>query len=133
MARLRLKSPQVEQSQVHPGEGAMYDPSKILIWLEEKVQMRRSRMKTLADIASAAMRMNATGVLALGHAMGGAAKAKNRIKRVDRFLGNARVEVDAVSQALFHELRPATGPVVVLADWTDRNKFQQLVLALPCK
>ena len=37
----------------------MYDPSKILTWLEGKVQMRRSRMKTLADITSAAMRMNA--------------------------------------------------------------------------
>ena len=109
----------------------MYDPSKILTWLEERVQMRRSRMKTLADITSGAMRMNGTGVLALGRAMDGPAKAKNRIKRVDRFLGNPQVEVDAVSEALFHQLRPATGPVVVLADWTDRKKFQQLVLALP--
>lgn len=109
----------------------MYDPSNILSWLEENVQMRQSRRKTLASIASGAMRLQGTGVLALGRAMGGTAKAKNRIKRVDRFLGNAKVEVDAVSEAIFRQLRPAKGPVVVLADWTDRHDFQQLVLALP--
>ncbi len=29
----------------------MYDPSTILTWLEEKVQMRQSRRKTLAAVA----------------------------------------------------------------------------------
>lgn len=109
----------------------MYDPSKILTWLEEKVQMRQSRRKSLAAIVSGAMRLQGTGVLALGRAMEGPAKAKHRIKRVDRFLGNEQVEVPAISEALFQQLRPATGPVVVLADWTDRHDFQQLVLALP--
>lgn len=109
----------------------MYDPSKILAWLEENVQsMRQSRRKTLACIVSSAMRMQGTGVLALGRSMEGPVAAKHRIKRVDRFLGNAKVEVDAVSTVLFHQLRPAQG-VVVLADWTDRHAFQQLVLALP--
>lgn len=109
----------------------MYDPSNILSWLEENVQMRQSRRKTLAAVASGAMRLQGSGVLALGRAMDGPAKAKHRIKRVDRFLGNAQVEVEAVSEALFHQLRPQHGPVVVLADWTDRHDFQQLVLALP--
>jgi hypothetical protein len=109
----------------------MYDPSKILPWLEEKVQMRQSRRKSLAAIVSGAMRLQGTGVLALGRAMEGPAKAKHRIKRVDRFLGNEQVEVASISEALFHQLRPATGLVVVLADWTDRHDFQQLVLALP--
>ena len=109
----------------------MYDPSKIVTWLEEKVQMRQSRRKTLAAIVSGAMRLQGTGVLALGRAMEGPAQAKHRIKRVDRFLGNEQVEVTAVGEALFHQLRPTTEPVVVLADWTDRHDFQQLVLALP--
>lgn len=109
----------------------MYDPSKILTWLEEKVQMRQSRRKSLAALVSGAMRLQGTGVLALGRAMQGPAKAKHRIKRVDRFLGNAQVEIDAVSEALFHALRPIQGPVMVLADWTDRHDFQQLVLAFP--
>lgn len=109
----------------------MYDPSNILTWLEENVQMRQSRRKTLAHVVGGAMCLQGTGVLALGRAMSGPAKAKHRIKRVDRFLGNEQVELEAVSEGLFHQLRPRTGPVVVLADWTDRHDFQQLALALP--
>lgn len=110
----------------------MYDPNEILTWLDENVQMRRSRMKTLAAIVSGAMRMQGCGVLALGRAMAGETAAKHRIKRVDRFLGNAHVEIEAVNQAIFDHFRPRRGPVIVLADWTDRAPFQQLVLALPC-
>lgn len=110
----------------------MYDPAQILAWLESNVQMRRSRMKTLAAIVSGAMRMQGSGVLALGRAMRGEVAAKHCIKRVDRFLGNERVEVDAVHEAIFERFRPRRGPVIVLADWTDRNPYQQLVLALPC-
>lgn len=93
--------------------------------------MRQSRRKTLAAIVNGAMRLHGTGVLALGRAMDGPAQAKHRIKRVDRFLGNKRVEVDAVSEAMFREFYPREGHIVVLADWTDRHDFQQLVLALP--
>jgi len=109
----------------------MYDPRNILTWLEENVQMRQSRRKTAAHLVSGVMQLQGTGVLALGRAMEGPAKAKHRIKRVDRFLGNEQVETEALSAALFHQLRPRTGRLVVLADWTDRHDFQQLVLALP--
>jgi hypothetical protein len=93
--------------------------------------MRLSRMKTLSAIVGGAMRMQGSGVLALGRSMEGSAKAKHRIKRVDRFLGNEQVEIDAVSEAIFHQFRPHDEPVVVLADWTDRYHFQTLTLALP--
>jgi hypothetical protein len=113
-------------------EKTMYDPNDILTWLDEHVNdMRRSRKKTLACIVSGAMRMQGTGVLALGRAMDGPTAAKHRIKRVDRFLANDGVEVDAVSEAIFHQFRPRDGQVVVLADWTDRYDFQTLSLALP--
>lgn len=89
----------------------MYDPSNILTWMMENVEgMRRSRMKTLSDIVSGAMRMKGSGVLALGRAMRGPVKAKYRIKRVDRFLGNRQVEIDAVSEAIFDEFRARTYP-----------------------
>lgn len=110
----------------------MYGPRKILTWLEPNVQMRRSRKQTRAAIVSGAMRMQGSGVLALGRSMEDTVSAKHRIKRVDRFWGNPRIEIDAVSQALFHQFCPGSGPVVVLADWTDRHPFQQLVLAVPC-
>jgi hypothetical protein len=111
----------------------MYDPEHILSWLLANVEgMVRSRAKTLAAITAGAMRMQGTGVLALGRAMQGPTAAKHRIKRVDRFLANEKVELDAVHGAVFHQFRPRRGPTVVLADWTDRFAFQTLVLALPC-
>ncbi len=109
----------------------MYSPTKILTWLEENVQsMRHSRRKTLAAIVSGAMRLKGCGVLALGRAMTGHAAAKHRIKRVDRFLGNNQVECQEVFSALFKALCPTSGKVIVLADWTDRGRFQQLVFAV---
>lgn len=106
--------------------------SNILPWLEANVErMRQSRRKTLASIVEGAMRLQGSGVLALGRAMSGETAAKHRIKRVDRFLGNAGVETEAVFEALFKACCPPTGELVVLVDWTDRQWCQQLVLALP--
>jgi len=110
----------------------MYDPDSILAWLEENVEgMRLSRMKTLSAIVGGAMCMQGAGVLALGRSMAGDASPKHRIKRVDRFLGNEQVEIDAINEAIFHQCRPRDESVVVLADWTDRYRFQTLTLALP--
>ena len=41
------------------------------------------------------------------------------------------MELHAIGSALFHALRPGSGRVVVLADWTNRHDFVQLALALP--
>ncbi len=110
----------------------MFDPSKILAWLEENVHsMRRSRMKTLAAIVSAALLMRGVGVLALGRAMAGEVAAKHCIKRVWRFLRNEEIETECLSAALFRFLLPPTGRAIVLADWTDIHPFQQLVFSFP--
>lgn len=112
----------------------MYDSQSILSWLESRVHgMRRSRLKTLASVVSGALLMKGVGVLALGRAMAqtGEVGAKHCIKRVWRFLRNSAVELEAVHAALFHTLAPAQGPIVVLCDWTDVGRFQQLVFSLP--
>lgn len=110
----------------------MYDPSKILAWIVTNVEgMRLSRAKTLAAIVSAALVMRGIGVLALGRAMSGEVAAKHCIKRVWRFLRNDGIEVEAIFSALFHFLRPPTGRVLILVDWTDLDPFQQLVFSLP--
>ena len=109
----------------------MLDPSKIVTWFDENFQLvRRSRRKTLASVVGGAMKMQGTGVLALGRAMEGETSAKHCIKRVDRFLGNEQLEVHALSAALFTLLRGRNRHPVVLVDWTDRHDFQQLVFAL---
>lgn len=121
----------VGETQAETEEEAMFDPSKILSWLDENFQsVRRSRRSALAAIVYGAMQMQGTGVLALGRAMAGPVCAKHRIKRVDRFLGNAGVEADALGRGLFALLRGADRSPSVLVDWTDRKQYKQLVFAL---
>jgi len=111
----------------------MLSPQLILTWLVNNVKgMRRSRMKTLADIVPAAMELCGVGVLALGRAMCTRTSAKHNIKRVNRFLGNAAVEGTALARGLFDAFAPRKGPVLVLADWTDVPNGKLLVFALPC-
>lgn len=111
----------------------MLNPQEILTWLEENVkQMRRSRAKTLADIVPAAAAMLGVGVLALGRAMETNTTCKHNIKRVNRFLGNDGLEIEALAQGIFDEFAPRTGRVVVLADWTDVPNGKLLAFSLPC-
>lgn len=110
----------------------MFGPVKIMKWFDSNLQVvRRSRRKTLAHIAAGAMKMKGVGVLALGRAMDGPAIAKHRIKRVDRFLANKKLEDFAISKTLFNILRDQDRHPIVLADWTDRHAFEQLVLSIP--
>lgn len=109
----------------------MFDPSKIVLWLDGHFQsIRRSRRKALACAVYGAMQMRGSGVLALGRAMAGPSSPKHRIKRVDRLLGNTQLEVALAFKALFAVLRGPDRHPVILVDWTDRHAFKQLVFAL---
>jgi hypothetical protein len=103
----------------------------ILAWLQGNVEMHEKRRATLALCVGAAMALRGLGVLALGRSLAGRTSAKHGIKRVWRFLRNSAVELDAVSRALLRQMAPASGPLVVLADWTDLHPHTQLVFALP--
>lgn len=110
----------------------MLNPTEILTWLETNVKgMRRSRAKTLSAIVPAAMAFMGVGVLSLGRAMHTATSCKHNIKRVNRFLGNAAFEVEALASALFEAFAPTSGQVLVLADWTDVANGKLLVFSLP--
>lgn len=111
----------------------MLSPESILAWLEANVKgMRRSRAKTLAHIVPAAMSMAGVGVLALGRAMKPDVVCKHSIKRVNRFLGNAALETEALARGVFEAFAPQRGRVLVLADWTDMPNGKLLVFSLPC-
>lgn len=110
----------------------MLSPVEILAWLEENVKdMRRSRMKTLANIVPAAAEFRGVGVLALGRGMENATTCKHNIKCVNRFLGNTSFEGEALAKGIFEAFAPEWGRVLVLADWTDVPNGKLLVFSLP--
>ena len=110
----------------------MLSPVEILAWLEENVKgMRRSRMKTLADIVPAAMEFRGVGVLSLGRAMETDTTCKHNIKRVNRFLGNEAFEGEALAKGIFEAFVPESARALVLADWTDVPKGKLLLFSLP--
>lgn len=110
----------------------MLNPEQILTWMETNVKgMRRSRMKTLSAIIPAAMSLFGVGILALGRAMQTNTTCKHNIKRVNRFLGNTALEVEALARGIFELFAPDVARVLVLADWTDVANGKLLVFSLP--
>jgi hypothetical protein len=111
----------------------MLSPDTILTWLEDNVNgVRRSRLKTLSAIVPAAMAMVGVTIHSLGRAMPGSTTAKHSIKRVNRFLGNTKLECEAIAKGIFDVFAPKRPRVLVLADWTDVTNGKMLVFALPC-
>ncbi|AEJ41896.1 hypothetical protein TPY_3744 [Sulfobacillus acidophilus TPY] len=60
--------------------------------------LRRSQAKTLLDLIIGLIRAERLGVASIGRGMSGPAAPKHCIKRVDRFLGNPRLNREAVAQ-----------------------------------
>ncbi|AEJ40483.1 hypothetical protein TPY_2322 [Sulfobacillus acidophilus TPY] len=60
--------------------------------------LRRSQAKTLLDLVIGLIRAERLGVASIGRGMSGPAAPKHRIKRVDRFLGNPRLNREAAAQ-----------------------------------
>jgi len=70
-------------------------------WLITQMRsLRRSQAKTLGACVAGLVRDGHLGVAAIGRGMPGPVAPKHRIKRVDRFLSNARLDRDAASADL---------------------------------
>ena len=96
--------------------------------------IRRSQAKTLAELVGGAMRCRRASLADIGRSMGGKALAKHKIKRVDRFLGNERVEVAEAARALIAiAVKAARGRLFVLVDWVDVTCYKVLVAAVPIR
>lgn len=73
----------------------------ILGWTEREVKgLRKSQRTTLAVLVTGLVHSGRAGVAAIGRSLPGTAFEKHKIKRVDRFLGNERADLAAVSVAL---------------------------------
>jgi hypothetical protein len=107
----------------------------ILGWTEREVKgLRRSQRTTLAVLVTGLVHGGRAGVAAIGRSLPGAAFVKHKIKRVDRFLGNERVDLAAVSVALLAWATRRGGRLVLALDWTDLPGGKKLLsLAVPTR
>lgn len=101
-------------------------------WVESSfTTLRRSQQKTLAAIVFGALAVGHVTLAALGRAMAGPARAKHRIKRVDRFLANRRIEpTEAMRGVVAQLLRPRKKRAIIAVDWVDIRQRLVLVAAL---
>jgi hypothetical protein len=97
--------------------------------------VHRARRVMVLSCVDALLRSNRLTLTSLGRSLGGTAGAKHRIKRVDRFLGNPRIQLEiplwyrALACRLLRrrDLRP-----IILLDWTHTiGAFNALIAAVP--
>jgi len=103
--------------------------------VSQMVGIRKSQIKTLATLVFGLFNSTNISIAAIGRAIEGVVKPKHNIKKVDRFLGNNRINILAMASALFYMLvshLPKNSKLLVAMDWTDLhdNKHQTLVLAV---
>ncbi|MCL6479420.1 MAG: IS4 family transposase [Peptococcaceae bacterium] len=97
--------------------------------------IRKSQIKTLAALVFGLFNSTNISIAAIGRAMKGVVKPKHNIKKVDRFLGNDRINILAMAGALLNMLVshiPKKSKLMIAMDWTDLHddKHKTLVLAV---
>jgi hypothetical protein len=107
----------------------------VLAWIAAVCKgLRRSQHKTLAELVCGAMRCRRVSLADIGRAMGGPAQCKSRINRVDRFLGNLRVEVvEGLSGLVWLSARATRGQLLIAVDWVDIRSYKVLRAAVPLR
>ena len=114
----------------------MRTDTTILAQLDQKFQwMHAYRRRLLCELTLTLVRSGRGWLTALGRDLRSPAHAKHRIKRVDRFVGNARLHADlpqayqSLCQWVIQSARP-----VILVDWTTLTDTHWLLVAsVPCQ
>ncbi len=97
--------------------------------------LRLSQAKTLSECGWAALRCVRAGLGELGRllAWDTAIAAKHGIKRVDRFIGNPRIEPIEAMRGVVEFLAQPRKRLLVSMDWVDIRQFPCIVLAVRLK
>ena len=105
--------------------------------------LRLSQRKTLAALVWALLYEPLLGIAKMGHhlAMAKQTTAKHCIKRVDRFLGNLRIDIEVAQGDLIRTVVGTASRIFLTLDWTEPNdKVHQILTvnlrahgrAIPC-
>lgn len=94
--------------------------------------LRLSQAKTLSALVPAAMTLERVSLAQLGRALAGNSgiAVKHCIKRVDRFIGNDRIEPIEAMRGLVQWLAKPREKLLVSLDWVDIRPFHCLVAAI---
>lgn len=94
--------------------------------------LRLSQAKTLSELVAAAMTLARACLAELGRALSyqNGIATKHCIKRVDRFIGNQRIEPIEAMRGVVQWLAKPRKYLLVTMDWVDIRRFQCLVLAV---
>ncbi|EPL6032230.1 IS4 family transposase [Klebsiella pneumoniae] len=94
------------------------------------------RQKSLIDATSAVINGASLTLTSIGRHLTGTASVKNKIKRVDRLLGNPHLqnEVSTIFQSVTQKITQGMPQVVILIDWSayHASRFQLLRASLAC-
>lgn len=110
----------------------MFDLQSITAFFSTHGHLRKSQRKTLAALVWALMRQPLLGIAAMGRslAMAQGTSATHAIERVDRFLGNAGLDLEVACGDLIHTIIGSARTVYLTLDWTDPKtkdrRFQTL-------
>jgi hypothetical protein len=86
----------------------------------------------MADLVYGLIRGKRVGIASIGRSMAGPAKEKHRIKRVDRYLGNAGIDLVEAKGRLLSLVAGARESVIVAIDWTEVGDGKRQVLFAAC-
>ncbi|STM02108.1 transposase [Escherichia coli] len=94
------------------------------------------RQKSLIDATNAVINGASLTLTSIGRHLTGTASVKNKIKRVDRLLGNRHLqnEVSTIFQRITQKITRGMSRVVILIDWSayHASRFQLLRASLAC-
>lgn len=93
--------------------------------------LRLSQAKTLSNLVAAAMKLTRASLAELGRILAhqSSVATKHCIKRVDRFVGNHRIEPTEAMRGVVQWLAGPHKRLLVSIDWVDIRHFHCLVLA----
>jgi hypothetical protein len=95
--------------------------------LSSVTHVRKSRLKTFAWATESLINGQTLSLTGLGRGSQTDALIKHSIKRADRFLGNEQMvaEADEVFRAVVKQLKPLSGLLIILVDWSKLDADYQ--------
>lgn len=95
--------------------------------------VRLSRIKTMAALVEAMLKVEAVAVTTVGREVLGVSKARYGIKRLDRFLANLGIEIRLIQRSIARSLAKRSKKTWLIAlDWTSlaKDKFTLLTASI---